>query len=557
MKYFSKLSLGVRLSLVQAVAIITIMGIFVTIISNFITRRLEQRAEKELQQQVLLVADAMTVYNSALTDSASKLMSVFRSSFPGQFSVSPSRTILSGEAAMPILRSGGTTVNLNTVIVDRFSEITKSVATVFVRSGDDFVRVATTLKKNDGSRALGTTLDRSHPAYPGLLKGEEYVGKATLFNKDYMTKYLPIKDGEQRVIAVLFVGLDFTEGLKALKEKMRGIKVAQTGYVYAQDAREQGGKLQIHPTKEGTPVVPVTYSGGKDLTTEMLRMKEGVIYYPWINPELGESTPRVKVVAFRYLKEWDWVIAGGAYVDEIFAEARLLRRAMLAATSIVVAIFVLLFMVMVKRWVSQPLRDAVVTTELLASGDFRTVSFLDLDTTTTSDEVELLSQGIRRMAYALKGLLGKISSSSQQVSSAAGWVNSNAVRIATGAENVAGQTTSVATSGEEISATSKEIARNCLLAAEGAERASQTARNGSLVVESTIAVMGQIASKVQESALTVETLGARSEQIGAIIGTIEDIADQTNLLALNAAIEAARAGEQGRGFASCGRVRGS
>ena len=61
--------------------------------------------------------------------------------------------------------------------------------------------------------------------------------------------------------------------------------------------------------------------------------------------------------------------------------------------------------------------------------------------------------------------------------------------------------------------------------------------------------MGQIAEKVQESAKTVESLGARSDQIGAIIGTIEDIADQTNLLALNAAIEAARAGEQGRGFA--------
>jgi methyl-accepting chemotaxis protein len=54
---------------------------------------------------------------------------------------------------------------------------------------------------------------------------------------------------------------------------------------------------------------------------------------------------------------------------------------------------------------------------------------------------------------------------------------------------------------------------------------------------------------VKESAKTVGSLGSRSDQIGAIIGTIEDIADQTNLLALNAAIEAARAGEQGRGFA--------
>jgi methyl-accepting chemotaxis protein len=82
-----------------------------------------------------------------------------------------------------------------------------------------------------------------------------------------------------------------------------------------------------------------------------------------------------------------------------------------------------------------------------------------------------------------------------------------------------------------------------------ANQASQNAHNGAAVVQETIVGMQMIADKVRESAHTVEALGARSNQIGAIVGTIEDIADQTNLLALNAAIEAARAGEQGRGFA--------
>ncbi len=70
-----------------------------------------------------------------------------------------------------------------------------------------------------------------------------------------------------------------------------------------------------------------------------------------------------------------------------------------------------------------------------------------------------------------------------------------------------------------------------------------------MIVEDTLTRMRSIASSVRETAQKVQELGSRSDQIGKIVGVIDDIADQTNLLALNAAIEAARAGEQGRGFA--------
>lgn len=156
---------------------------------------------------------------------------------------------------------------------------------------------------------------------------------------------------------------------------------------------------------------------------------------------------------------------------------------------------------------------------------------------------------MREMVENLRGMVSQVVGSAENIASASQQLHSSAEQIATGSEQVACQATTVATAGEEMSATSGDIAQNCQIAANGAGLASSTANNGTEVVNATVQVMIRIAERVSATACTVHNLGERSDQIGAIIGTIEDIADQTNLLALNAAIEAARAGEQGRGFA--------
>jgi methyl-accepting chemotaxis protein len=79
--------------------------------------------------------------------------------------------------------------------------------------------------------------------------------------------------------------------------------------------------------------------------------------------------------------------------------------------------------------------------------------------------------------------------------------------------------------------------------------AASAAEHGQSAVQETVNEMNKIRATVSEASVKVTELGAKSDQIGAIVETIDDIAEQTNLLALNAAIEAARAGEQGKGFA--------
>jgi hypothetical protein len=88
------------------------------------------------------------------------------------------------------------------------------------------------------------------------------------------------------------------------------------------------------------------------------------------------------------------------------------------------------------------------------------------------------------------------------------------------------------------------VSENSNSAATASQKAAETARHGGKVVEETLFHMRAIAQSVGENAKKVQELGKQSEQIGKIIGVIDDIADQTNLLALNAAIEAARAGEE-------------
>jgi methyl-accepting chemotaxis protein len=228
--------------------------------------------------------------------------------------------------------------------------------------------------------------------------------------------------------------------------------------------------------------------------------------------------------------------------------------------------------------------DLIAMAGRIAAGD------LSVDIKPKSDEDEI-GLAFAQMLEQLRQLVGKVQESgvnlqdaAQQLSHAAAQAGQATTQIATTIQQVArgtaqstGSVSTTAVSVEQltnaidgvargareqaqaaekaaavtaqISAAIQQVSANIGLVSHDSAEAAHSAREGARTVDETLSGMQAIKVKVGLSAEKVQEMGSRSDQIGAIIETIDDIASQTNLLALNAAIEAARAGEHGKGFA--------
>ncbi len=111
-----------------------------------------------------------------------------------------------GGKSAPGLYFGTTKMNNLFDVVDEVAKEHGGTATLFVKAGDEYVRVATNVKKDDGSRAIGTILDPNGPAIAMIKKGEAYYGEATILGKPYITGYEPIRDAAKSVIGIYYVG---------------------------------------------------------------------------------------------------------------------------------------------------------------------------------------------------------------------------------------------------------------------------------------------------------------------------------------------------------------
>lgn len=228
-------------------------------------------------------------------------------------------------------------------------------------------------------------------------------------------------------------------------------------------------------------------------------------------------------------------------------------------TTIVCVLLLLAFSYKLINSIRGALNIMVHVCDKLSSGNF----IVRTEPSQRKDELGDVHRALYDMTLKIGDLLKEVSKTTEQMAAASQQLNSSSMESANAATSVAQsvadaasvvvqQQTAVTNGADSVASISqsvKSISQETEEISQEADQAAKKAEAGNLVVEKSVNQIHSVEEKVRTTARLVDELGARSQEIGAIVDTISDLAGQTNLLALNAAIEAARAGEQGRGFA--------
>ncbi|HBS56862.1 MAG TPA: methyl-accepting chemotaxis protein [Stenotrophomonas sp.] len=363
------LTIASRLALLMAAITTVAFAALAILIYRDTADSYQQRVSAGLDTATVLMRDSVQLYDRSLSESTERIAGTFRAMLPqGEAQADGAAPIDVAGRSTPLLRLGSQSIGPASTEVDRFADATGGVATVFVRDGDDFVRVATSLRNAQGERVLGTVLDHANPAYARVRAGQGYTGPAHLFGTDYMTHYMPILAADGSVAGIAFVGQDYSQGLAALKTRLREATLGREGRFIVVDTRAgkergrvlaaaegEGGVLQERVAAQDLPALQALLDGSSTQARLHLRPAAGGTEQAWF------------VSAQRY-GAWQWLVLGlepQSVLDEVL-NGLMLRIALISALAL--ATVVTLIVLVVRQLLGRPLAAAAQVARDVASG---------------------------------------------------------------------------------------------------------------------------------------------------------------------------------------------
>jgi methyl-accepting chemotaxis protein len=209
------------------------------------TARTEATVAAEIAQRREALLDTMNTIDRLVDQEVRRSMEVLRTEAARQGTPALIGTVALGDRTIPNLTIGGRSLVGSYTIVDQVKALVDGTATIFVRSGDDFIRVTTNVMKDD-QRAVGTLLDPKGAAIAALLKGEPFYGMVDILGSPYLTGYEPIVDSDGQVIGAWYVG--YSLRMTVLSTSVRQARFLDSGFAAVLDRNGNVRFRSIHVT---------------------------------------------------------------------------------------------------------------------------------------------------------------------------------------------------------------------------------------------------------------------------------------------------------------------
>ncbi|MCG8332954.1 MAG: Cache 3/Cache 2 fusion domain-containing protein [Proteobacteria bacterium] len=443
------------------------------------------------------------------------------------------------------------------------------------------VRISTNVTTSDGKRAVGTIL--SKPVYDTVMEGKTYYGRAWVVNAWYMTAYFPLRDKNDKICGVLYVGVKEETYQNTLIDKLKEITIGASGYVFI--LNENGDAVLSKTTgHQKRNILDDRDADENRYIEEILRKAkplshgESAIHHYTLRKD-GEKNQMLAI--FTRFPEWEWVISTVVYLEDFTGGLQKIR--LIAILITIVSIFiggVVSFVVSVS--IANPLKKMVGFIKELGQGIFTKrllvgnrdevgvigqtmntlVEDLQLAVTAVNDVMKGVESGdlTQQVQAELKGDLNQLKQS----------INSSIEILSLMISSVIKTTETVKSKTDDLAGTSNSLARGTTAQAASIEEITAVINEMGEQAKSIDRYVGQARDltgktlfevndgnhQMQEMVKSMNDISEKSSDVSKVITLIEEIAFQTNLLALNAAVEAARAGKYGKGFAVvAGEVR--